>query len=370
MCVLISSLAGPRQKVWLEAIEKRVDMTAQVLGSMKGVRMAGLTDKIYNTVQSMRTHEVRMSIRFRRLLILVVAVGESNLHKIPSPHLRTNNGAAYSNYTVTPLASFLIYSLNARGHDNETLTPARAFTSLTLFTLLATPISNLVEAVTGIATAVGSIKRINLFLQTSPRSYEGQVDEFGIVSSASQSTIIVDEKKGVEYPSVSSREGLPRYDAPPGLAVVAHNSSTGWEEAKPNVIDQASFEIRRGTLNTIVGPVGCGKSTFVRMLLHETPIATGTLHVEAGVIAYCTQVPWLTNRSMQENILGESMFDLGWYNTVVEACALEEDIRDQPNQDQGLLGSGAATLSGGQKQRVVSILLKGKLDQPRITDDN
>lgn len=60
-------------------------MTAQVLGSMKGVRMAGLTDKIYNTVQSMRTHEVRMSIRFRRLLILVVAVGESNLHKIPSP---------------------------------------------------------------------------------------------------------------------------------------------------------------------------------------------------------------------------------------------------------------------------------------------
>ncbi|KGO51212.1 ABC transporter, integral membrane type 1 [Penicillium expansum] len=333
MCVLISSLAGPRQKVWLEAIEKRVDMTAQVLGSMKGVRMAGLTDKIYNTVQSMRTHEVRMSIRFRRLLILVVAV-------------------AYSNYTVTPLASFLIYSLNARGHDNETLTPARAFTSLTLFTLLATPISNLVEAVTGIATAVGSIKRINLFLQSSPRSYEGQVDDFEIVSSANQSTIIVDEKKGVDYPSVSSREGLPHYDALPGLAVVAHNSSTGWEEAKPNVINQASFEIRRGTLNTIVGPVGCGKSTFVRMLLHETPIATGTLHVEAGAIAYCTQVPWLTNRSMQDNILGESMFDLGWYNTVVEACALEEDIRDQPNQDQGLLGSGAATLSGGQKQRV------------------
>jgi hypothetical protein len=33
-----------------------IDMTAQVLGSMKGVRMAGLTDKIYNTVQSMRTH--------------------------------------------------------------------------------------------------------------------------------------------------------------------------------------------------------------------------------------------------------------------------------------------------------------------------
>lgn len=287
-----------------------------------------------------------------------------------SPSWSIDNGTAYSNYTVTPLASFLIYSLNARGHDNETLTPARAFTSLTLFTLLATPISNLVEAVTGIATAVGSIKRINLFLQSSPRSYDGQVDEVETASSASQSTVILEGKKGMECPSVSSRELLPRYDVLTGLAVVAHNSSTGWEEAKPNVIDQASFEIRRGTLNTIVGPVGCGKSTFVRMLLRETPIATGTLHVEAGAIAYCAQVPWLTNRSMQENILGESLFDLNWYNTVVQACALDEDIRDQPNQDQGILGSGAATLSGGQKQRVVCTLLEGDANEPQPSGDD
>lgn len=75
-------MAGPRQKVWLEAIEKRVDITAQVLGSMKGVRMAGLTDKIYSTIQSMRAHEVHMSVRFRRLLIIVVAVGESDGYEL------------------------------------------------------------------------------------------------------------------------------------------------------------------------------------------------------------------------------------------------------------------------------------------------
>jgi ATP-binding cassette subfamily C (CFTR/MRP) protein 1 len=77
MCVLISALAGPRQEVWLKAIEKRVDVTSQVLGAVKGVRMAGLTDKLYNIIHDMRIHEVRMSERFRRLLILVVAVGRS-----------------------------------------------------------------------------------------------------------------------------------------------------------------------------------------------------------------------------------------------------------------------------------------------------
>ncbi|KAI2791871.1 ABC transporter atnG [Penicillium oxalicum] len=345
MCVLISALAGPRQQLWLESIERRVDITSQVLGSVKGVRMAGLTDNLYNLIQTMRSHEVRMSERFRRLLILVVAV-------------------AYSNQSVSPLAAFLIYSLMARSSGDGTLTPARAFTSLTLFTLLSTPLSNLVEAVTGIATAVGSIKRINLFLQTSPRD-DGMSSDPDDDASTSHSTLTVNsevqlqtlasdikEKHGVECSRVSVGERLHVYDSFPTFDFVAEGRSTGWDEEKANIINDATFKIQRGTLTIVVGPVGCGKSTFVRMLLRETPISTGTLHVEAGVIAYCAQVPWLTNRSMQDNILGESLFDLAWYNTVVQACALEKDILDLPNRDQGLLGSGGATLSGGQRQRV------------------
>ncbi|OJJ42489.1 hypothetical protein ASPZODRAFT_105215 [Penicilliopsis zonata CBS 506.65] len=347
-CVLISALAGPRQQLWLEAIEKRVDVTARVLASVKGVRTAGLTDKLYHIIHTMRVSEVYMSERFRRLLILVV-------------------GMAYSNVSISPLASFIIYSLIARHKGDETLTTARAFTSLTLFTLLSTPISNLVEAVTGIATAIGSIKRINLFLQSDPRFDDAQpsrreatpsttnsnttlTPDSGVLSATDE--IALEEKQMVEASSMCSHDGLPIYESLPGPAFVAHGRSAGWDEAKPRVIDNATFEIHRGTLNMIVGPVGCGKSTFIRMLLRETPLAAGRLKVEAGAIAYCAQVPWLTNSSIQQNILGESLFDLDWYNTVVQACALDDDIRDQPDGDQGSLGSGGATLSGGQKQRV------------------
>ncbi|KAJ5684651.1 ABC transporter integral membrane type 1 [Penicillium maclennaniae] len=44
--------------------------------------------------------------------------------------------------------------------------------------------------------------------------------------------------------------------------------------------------------------------------------------------------------------------DEKWYNTVIYACCLEEDIRRWPDGDQSEIGSKGLTLSGGQKQRV------------------
>ncbi|BAE64600.1 unnamed protein product [Aspergillus oryzae RIB40] len=351
MSLLISGLAGPRQQVWLEAIEKRVDITAKVLGSVKGVRTAGLTDKLFNLVQTMRIEEVVKSEKFRRLLILVV-------------------GVAYSNVTLSPLASFTIYALIARHKGDETLTAAKAFTSLTLFTLLATPISNLVEAATGVATAIGSIKRVNEFLQSDPRRDDAHEPRgtrsnisipASVLSSALTEMGVVYDGKGMSVvegvPSISSREKLPLYYEVTGPVFVAEGRSAGWEESKPAVVQDLTFEIHRGTVTFVVGPVGSGKSTFVRTLLRETPIFSGGLKADPDSIAYCSQTPWLTNNTIQENILGESLFDLRWYNTVIDACALYDDIRKQPDGDRTMLGTQGAILSGGQKQRVVCFFL-------------
>ncbi|KAB8201929.1 hypothetical protein BDV34DRAFT_237247 [Aspergillus parasiticus] len=363
MSLLISGLAGPRQQVWLEAIEKRVDITAKVLGSVKGVRTAGLTDKLFNLVQTMRIEEVVKSEKFRRLLILVV-------------------GVAYSNVTLSPLASFTIYALIARHKGDETLTAAKAFTSLTLFTLLATPISNLVEAATGVATAIGSIKRVNEFLQSDPRRDDAHEPRgtrsnisipASVLSSALTEMGVVYDGKGMSVvegvPSISSREKLPLYYEVTGPVFVAEGRSAGWEESKPAVVQDLTFEIHRGTVTFVVGPVGSGKSTFVRALLRETPIFSGGLKADPDSIAYCSQTPWLTNNTIQENILGESLFDLRWYNTVIEACALYDDIRKQPNGDKTTLGTQGAILSGGQKQRVALARAVYSRSETIILDD-
>lgn len=62
--------------MWLEAIEKRIAVTSQMLGAMKGVKMCGLTDALGTRIQAMREEELHISGKFRRLLIWNMALGE------------------------------------------------------------------------------------------------------------------------------------------------------------------------------------------------------------------------------------------------------------------------------------------------------
>lgn len=72
--------AGPRQKIWLEAIQKRVGVTASMLGAMKSVKMLGLARNLSVIIQELRTEEIKSSRKFRELLILVVSLCEIKVH--------------------------------------------------------------------------------------------------------------------------------------------------------------------------------------------------------------------------------------------------------------------------------------------------
>jgi ATP-binding cassette subfamily C (CFTR/MRP) protein 1 len=74
-----------------------------------------------------------------------------------------------------------------------------------------------------------------------------------------------------------------------------------------------------------------------------------------GAIAYCAQTPWLVNKTIQENILGSSLFDGQWYARVLKAAALLDDLKSYPIGDRTVVGSKGITLSGGQKQRIVCV---------------
>lgn len=80
VCILgagfISTFAGDRQAVWLDAIQSRVDATAQMLGTIKGIKMTGFTGKIATIIQRQREEEISKSEKFRKLLIAMVGIGE------------------------------------------------------------------------------------------------------------------------------------------------------------------------------------------------------------------------------------------------------------------------------------------------------
>lgn len=64
-----TGLVMSRQAMWLEAIEKRITATTAMLGAMKGVKISGLTDTLLGNLQKLRVDELRISKKFRKLLI-------------------------------------------------------------------------------------------------------------------------------------------------------------------------------------------------------------------------------------------------------------------------------------------------------------
>ena len=60
----------------------------------------------------------------------------------------------------------------------------------------------------------------------------------------------------------------------------------------------------------------------------------------------------LISCTLQDNILFGQAFDKEYYQQVLEACALTQDIRMLPGGDQTEIGEKGINLSGGQKQRV------------------
>jgi hypothetical protein len=90
----LSKYIGNAQKIWIEAIQTRVDSTASMLGAMKvsntqslrkarvanmmalkGIKMLGFTNRLTEIIQGLRMTELRLSNRFRKLLLVRVFLG-------------------------------------------------------------------------------------------------------------------------------------------------------------------------------------------------------------------------------------------------------------------------------------------------------
>jgi hypothetical protein len=76
-----------RQTMWLEAIERRISATSAMLASMKGVKICGLSETLLGSLQQPRVDEVRISKKFRKLMIWNMCFGKSTM----TPWLRGQN---------------------------------------------------------------------------------------------------------------------------------------------------------------------------------------------------------------------------------------------------------------------------------------
>ncbi|KAL8856229.1 MAG: hypothetical protein Q9178_007146 [Gyalolechia marmorata] len=338
--VFVMNLVIQRQALWLEAIERRISATAKMLGSMKRVKMCGLTDTLSENLHDLRVQELKISKGFRKLLI----------------------GSMFFAFTTPVIAPVLTFSVAAvlalRGHGPTTLDTSTVFTSLSLFALLAEPLSSLIMAMMAFAGSLGCFDRIQTFLETTEHvdhRIKSQPDDDSINPSnasstqASSTTSHAWTEKSIS--TSASEKPLAPFTSPGGggHALSVEGGSFGYESALLSAIEA---KVPRGKLTIIVGPVGCGKTTLLKSLLGEVPALAGSIRYLGDGISYCDQTPFHMNGTVRESITAYSEMDDRWYGTVVKACALIEDLRQMQLGDSTRIGSKGVALSGGQSQRV------------------
>src|SRR5450755_2059645 len=143
---------GARQRKWLEAIEKRVNVTSDMLSSMKEVRMSGLQTRMKVELQRLRSKEVADSKPFKNALVSIVTLCELFLQASLSC-VFANTLEAYTTTAFAPIISFGMFTLLAKKNHTQSLNTENAFTSLALFALLRQPMTVIINALGGLMTA-------------------------------------------------------------------------------------------------------------------------------------------------------------------------------------------------------------------------
>lgn len=208
---------------------------------------------------------------------------------------------------------------------------------------------------------MGCIERIQTYIRTKDRNdprFTRPDSELSSVSENSRNDANVASRE-IELRTIDSvMPANLAYTRNESIIAIKGASFLSLREATP-VLKDINLDISRDTLTMVIGTVGCGKSCLLKAMLGELPSSKGFVFANVSSIAFCSQTPWLPNNNLRDLVLGESNYEETWYNAVLNACMLHQDIATLSDTDRTIIGSDGAALSGGQKQRLVSLSIVG-----------
>lgn len=269
-------------------------------------------------------------------------------------------------FTNTPIAGFI--SIASLLLTNNHLTAFHIFTLISALNVIKFSVSvSMGETLHLLADAKVSVDRIQKFLESSfPMVYPENVNQNANQGGASSPTILSerhckersfsydkasklfwlheDEEQDMEKSLTITDESEPR--------ISLKNVSCHWNETDGlKTLQNISIDIYSKQLIAITGPVGCGKSSLLQVVLGELPCHSGEVKC-FGSMAYVPQLPWVFSGTVQENITFGKSFDRVMYQRIVEACSLQEDIDQFSKGDLTNIGQRGVSLSGGQRARI------------------
>ena len=137
-----------------------------------------------------------------------------------------------------------------------------------------------------------------------------------------------------------------------------------YENNEP-VLDNISFDIKKGKLVAIVGPSGAGKSTIADLISRFYDVTTGAILIDGNDLrdlninslrnnlGIVTQETILFDETIEFNIAyGKVQYTRSELIEAAKAANAYDFISQQPEEFQTIIGEKGSKLSGGQRQRI------------------
>ena len=300
--------------------DTRVKLVNEILQGIKVVKMYAWELPFGKVIRDVRTKEMDARLSQQKYSVLMMV-----------------------NFVAAPIiiALVVIVVYAATGGD---MRPSKVFTALAIMNALRFPMLILPYMLNTVSNAWVSAERVQGYLNS---------DEIDVEALAQREP----EDKGH---SIEMRDCMFKLEEPvkPGESKEKKPSEGGDEVGGSTDSEVKSFELHvdrmdvdKGSLVSVVGSVGSGKSTLMLGMLNQLPMTSGTSLI-TGRVAYCAQEAWIVNATLRDNVLFGREFDPVLYGKVIYACELERDLQVLPDGDRTEIGERGINLSGGQKQRV------------------
>ncbi|KAJ5797953.1 uncharacterized protein N7503_007249 [Penicillium pulvis] len=292
------------------------------------IKLLGIQDSLSSKLQQFRINELSRQKKFRHMMVKM-------------------NLLAGAITNLCPVLTLVIYTGIALHTGSSPLTASSAFTTLSIISLLSSPLSNLIYSGPKVTGALECIQRIQEYLIAESKLDDRIIPHPQHSMAASQ----VDESEldiSLELQAMNvSAPGTEIADL-----VHTYQAAFGWQRQEEPILSDVNIKIPPSSLTILVGHVGSGKSTLLKAILGEVPCLKGFIHVNVTEISFCDTKTWIRNRSIRDNICHPLPYDEQWYRTIISSTALDRDIDALPQKDHTVIGSNGLSMSGGQRQRI------------------
>lgn len=149
--------------------------------------------------------------------------------------------------------------------------------------------------------------------------------------------------------------------------ITLNNLGFRFDDAETALLNEVTFEIKKGEVIGLVGRSGSGKTTLMNILLGFVAPTSGSVKIDNQVltkenvsewqhkVGYVRQDVFLIDGSIAENIafgIEPDKINSAQLQNAIVTASLESFVNEQPEGTNTRIGERGAKISGGQRQRI------------------